>query len=70
MKQVLLTGSVSLFAWPCVACNGSSYGIVESSPEDLCKCLPVEPDIPDFRHIAKHVPIPVIAAWVIWPLLA
>jgi hypothetical protein len=35
---------------------------VQPNPEDLCKCLPIEPDILDFRHIAKHVPIPVIAA--------
>ena len=53
---------VTLFALLCAACNGGSYGIVQPNPEDLCKCLPVEPDILDFRHIAKHVPIPVIAA--------
>jgi len=35
---------------------------VQPNPEDLCKGLPIEPDILDFRHIAKHVPIPVIAA--------
>jgi hypothetical protein len=62
LKQFLLIGSVSLFALLCVACNGGSYGIVQPNPEDLCKCLPVEPDILDFRHIAKHVPIPVLAA--------
>ena len=31
-------------------------------PRISAKCLPVEPDILDFRHIAKHVPIPTIAA--------
>ena len=61
MKQFLLIGSVSI-ALLSVACNGGSYGIVQPNPQDLCKCLPVEPDILDFRHIAKHVPIPVIAA--------
>ena len=30
--------------------------------KDLCKCLPVELDIADYRHLAKHVPIPNIAA--------
>jgi hypothetical protein len=62
LKQFLFIGSASLFALLSVACNGGSYGIVQPNPEDLCKCLPVEPDILDFRHIAKHVPIPVIAA--------
>jgi hypothetical protein len=62
LKKILLIGMVTLFALLCAACNGGSYGIVQPNPEDLCKCLPVEPDILDFRHIAKHVPIPVIAA--------
>ncbi len=62
LKQILLIGSVTLFALLCVACNGGSYGIVQPNPADLCKCLPVEPDILDFRHIAKHVPISAIAA--------
>ena len=44
------------------SCKGSDYGVIQPSPEDLCKCLPVEPDIADFRHIAKHVAIPNIAA--------
>jgi hypothetical protein len=62
LKKILLIGMVTLFALLCAACNGGSYGIVQPNPEDLCKCLPIEPDILDFRHIAKHVPIPVIAA--------
>jgi hypothetical protein len=62
LKQILLFGIVTCFALLCVACNGGSYGVIQPNPEDLCKCLPVEPDILDFRHIAKHVPIPNIAA--------
>ena len=62
LKQNLLFGTVTFFALLCVACNGGSYGVIQPNPEDLCKCLPVEPDILDFRHIAKHVPIPNIAA--------
>jgi hypothetical protein len=62
LKQILLIAIITLFALLCVACNGGSYGIVQPNPEDLCKCLPIEPDILDFRHIAKHVPIPNIAA--------
>jgi len=44
------------------SCKGSDYGVLQPTPEDLCKCLPIEPDIADFRHIAKHVAIPNIAA--------
>lgn len=44
------------------SCNGQNYGVLQPSPEDLCKCLPIEPDIADFRHIAKHQPIPSMAA--------
>jgi hypothetical protein len=44
------------------SCTGSDYGVIQPTPEDLCKCLPVEPDIADFRHIAKHTAIPNIAA--------
>jgi hypothetical protein len=53
---------VALSALLSVACNGSSYGVLQPNPQDLCKCLPVEPDILDFRHLAKHVPISNIAA--------
>jgi hypothetical protein len=42
------------------SCNGSDYGVLQPTPEDLCKCLPIEPDIVDYRHTAKHVPIPVM----------
>jgi len=62
LNRILLVGTIILSALLCGACNGGSYGIVQPNPEDLCKCLPVEPDILDFRHIAKHVPIPNIAA--------
>jgi len=44
------------------SCNGSNFGVLQPTPEDLCKCLPIEPDIADFRHLAKHAPIPNIAA--------
>jgi hypothetical protein len=53
---------IALVAFLVVACNGSSYGVLQPTPEDLCKCLPLEPDIADYRHVAKHVPIPNISA--------
>ena len=40
-----------------MSCSGSDFGVFQPSPEDLCKCIPIEPDIADFRHLAKHEPI-------------
>jgi len=61
-KRIVLGSSLSLLALLSVGCNGGSFGVLQPNPQDLCKCLPVEPDILDFRHVAKHVPIPNIAA--------
>ncbi len=58
----MLMGSMALLALLGTGCNGGSYGVLQPNPEDLCKCLPVEPAILDFRHLEKHVPIPIIAA--------
>jgi hypothetical protein len=62
LKPVILIRSIILLALLCTACNGTDYGVLQPNPEDLCKCLPIEPDIADFRHLEKHVPIPNIAA--------
>ena len=62
MKLSVWTGSLTLMGLLAVGCNGSSYGVLQPNPEDLCKCIPLEPDILDFRHLAKHVPIPNVAA--------
>jgi hypothetical protein len=62
MKFSFGVGSLTLLGMLAVGCNGNSYGVLQPSPEDLCKCIPIEPDILDFRHLAKHVPIPVVAA--------
>jgi hypothetical protein len=62
LKQVILIRSIILLALLCAACNGTDYGVLQPNPEDLCKCLPIEPGIADFRHLEKHVPIPNIAA--------
>ena len=50
----LLVVSLAGFGLNCG--NAGKLGIVQS--EDLCNCLPLAPDISDFRHMAKHVPIP------------
>ena len=62
MKFSLWMGSTALLGILAAGCNGGSYGVLQPNPEDLCKCLPIEPDILDFRHLAKHVPIPTVAA--------
>jgi hypothetical protein len=62
MKPTLLVGFLTVLALLSAGCNGTAYGILQPNPEDLCKCLPIEPAILDFRHLAKHVPIPSIAA--------
>ena len=62
MRLSLWSGSLTLMGLLAVGCNGSGYGVLQPNPEDLCKCLPIEPDILDFRHLAKHVPIPTVAA--------
>jgi len=50
---------MALATW---SCSGQDFGFLQPTPEDLCKCLPLEPDIADYRHAAKHVPIPSIVA--------
>ena len=62
LEQIYLTGMTILAALVIVSCSGQDFGIFQPTPEDLCKCLPLEPDIADYRHVAKHVPIPNIVA--------
>jgi len=54
----VLTGGTILLVLIVVSCTGQDYGVLQPTPENLCKCLPVEPDIADYRHLTKHVPIP------------
>lgn len=56
--RIYLTCMTILAALASFACSGQDFGVVQPNPEDLCNCLPVEPDIADYRHMAKHVPIP------------
>lgn len=62
IHTLLLLGSSMLLWFAAGSCKGSDFGVIQPTPEDLCKCLPVEPDIADFRHVAKHVAIPNVAA--------
>ena len=61
VQHLFLTAGTILLVLIGVSCKGQDYGILQPTPEDLCKCLPIEPDIADYRHLAKHVPIPNIA---------
>jgi len=51
-----LVGGVALYFASTLSCGGVNFGEVQ--PKDLCKCVPLEPPIADFRHDEKHVPIP------------
>lgn len=49
--QLLL---ITALVVPFVSCGGSLLAPLQ----DICSCLPVEPDAVDYRHAAKHVPLP------------
>jgi hypothetical protein len=58
LLRIYLTSMTILIALATLSCSGKDFGFLQPTPEDLCKCLPLEPDIADYRHAAKHVPIP------------
>jgi hypothetical protein len=60
-KHIFLAGTAVVLWLFSGSCNGQNYGVIQPNPEDLCKCLPIEPDIADFRHLAKHQAIPSMA---------
>lgn len=60
-EQICLTWITILVALAALSCIGHDFGFVQPTPKDLCKCPPIEPDIADYRRLAKHVPIPNIA---------
>jgi hypothetical protein len=62
LEQIYLTCMTVLVALAALSCSGQDFGFLQPTPEDLCKCLPLEPDIADYRHAAKHVPIPNVVA--------
>ncbi len=62
IELICLTWLTILVALATLSCSGQDFGFLQPTPEDLCKCLPLEPDIADYRHAAKHVPIPNMVA--------
>jgi len=61
LEHIYLTAMTILITLAAMSCSGQDFGILQPKPEDLCKCLPLEPDVADYRHAAKHVPIPNVA---------
>jgi hypothetical protein len=57
-ERIYLTSMTILVALAMASCSGQDFGFLQPTPKDLCKCLPIEPDIADYRHAAKHVAIP------------
>jgi hypothetical protein len=58
LQRTYLAGMTILLTVVIMSCNGQDFGVLQPTPEDLCKCIPLEPDVADYRHAAKHVPIP------------
>ena len=56
-EPAYLTWITLIIVLAMVSCSGQDFGFLQPKPEDLCKCLPLEPDSLDYRHAAKHVPI-------------
>jgi hypothetical protein len=48
---------VLLFVILNLSCSGIK-DISQAISQDICGCLPLEPDAADYRHAAKHVPLP------------
>ena len=57
LERVYLTSMTILVTLATLSCSGQDFGFLQPTPGDLCKCVPLEPDIADYRHAAKHVPI-------------
>ena len=51
-KALILAKSLLLVALVNLSCNTLNH------IENICNCLPLAPDVSDYRHNAKHVPIP------------
>ena len=49
--------SVLLFVLLNLSC-GSFRDISQAISNEICGCAALEPDATDYRHVAKHVPIP------------
>lgn len=65
-----------LLAVLCLAsCGGTPDSKTAGDSNSICKCLQTEPDSTDYRHAAKHVPLPngtaqsiTVATMLGWPV--
>lgn len=49
-------------SWLIASCGSLNSAANAVQPVDICQCTPLEPDVLDYRHAEKHVPIPNMAA--------
>jgi hypothetical protein len=56
-KTVARLQAVLLLVFVTISC-GTLNRIINPHITDLCNCIPAAPDAVDYRHVAKHVPIP------------
>ena len=56
-KTVIRLQALLLLVFITMSC-GTINRIINPHVNDLCNCVPVAPDTVDYRHVAKHVPIP------------
>ncbi|MGH9524867.1 MAG: hypothetical protein ACRD3E_20270, partial [Terriglobales bacterium] len=57
VRAFLLVGTTGLLSLGYLHC-GATTQLGQAEPKDICNCLAVAPDISDYRHAAKHVPLP------------
>jgi hypothetical protein len=62
LTEFFLLGGVLVLAMQMLSCENIDRNLRAIQPKDVCTCLAIEPDILDYRHNAKHVPIRDIAA--------
>lgn len=72
-NSALLIVSIVLLSLNYTHC-GATTELGKIQPSDICNCLPVQPDYTDYRHTAKHVPLPnipplevTVAEILAWP---
>ncbi len=52
LRRIGFPTGLAAFAIVALSCGSGGSG------QDICNCIPLLPDIADYRHIAKHVPLP------------
>lgn len=62
VREFVVLGGATVLAILILSCGSIDRGLGSIQPRDICNCLAIEPDIADYRHNAKHVPIPNSAA--------